>query len=145
MRYAGQGWEIPVRLSDEDVADPQAKTYLQRFEADYARLFGRTVQGMQAEITVWSVNAFTTSPPVTKVQPCTAQAYRPSSDASRSYFDPALGQAVPAQLVSRHELAKGAQIQGPALVVEDETTIVLPSSRQLMALADGTIELSMKR
>jgi N-methylhydantoinase A len=64
MRYAGQGWEIPIPLEASDAANPDAKRFLARFEEDYKRLFGRIVQGMEAEITVWSVNAFTpTTPP----------------------------------------------------------------------------------
>jgi N-methylhydantoinase A len=51
MRYAGQGWEIPIPLEASDAANPDAKRFLARFEEDYKRLFGRIVQGMEAEIT----------------------------------------------------------------------------------------------
>ena len=59
MRYAGQGWEIPIALTAEDIADPQQQNFQRRFEETYSALFGRTVEGMVVEITVWSVNAFT--------------------------------------------------------------------------------------
>ena len=61
-------------------------------------------------------------------------------------FDPASGQAVNAQIVARDQLAVGALgIEEPALIVEDETTIVLPASRRAVAAADGAIDIRIKR
>ncbi|MEM1100307.1 MAG: hydantoinase/oxoprolinase family protein, partial [Pseudomonadota bacterium] len=59
MRYRGQGWEIPVMLTAAQAAAPDADTILALFEAEYEKRFSRTVAGMVAEITVWSVNATT--------------------------------------------------------------------------------------
>jgi N-methylhydantoinase A len=55
MRYKGQGWEIPVVIDY-----PPVKEHFQsQFEAEYAKLFGRIVTGLQSEITVFAVNATT--------------------------------------------------------------------------------------
>ena len=143
MRYAGQGWEIPVPLAAGDAANPDSAVFLKRFEADYARLFGRIVQGMQAEITVWSVNAFTPTMPPDILTPIEAGSAAPT-DNSRPCFDPASGQVVTAQIVDRAKLAAGMGIEGPALIVEDETTIVLPASRRAVAAADGAIDIRIK-
>ncbi|MGI9390911.1 MAG: hydantoinase/oxoprolinase family protein, partial [Boseongicola sp.] len=59
MRYAGQGWEIPVDLSAQDAREPDSSNFQRLFEAEYSNLFGRPVESMATEITVWSVNAFT--------------------------------------------------------------------------------------
>jgi N-methylhydantoinase A len=59
MRYAGQGWEIPVALTREQALNPDRATFERLFEEDYTRLFARAVAGMETEITVWSVNATT--------------------------------------------------------------------------------------
>ncbi len=67
MRYTGQGWEIPVVLSPEDAANPKAERFQDLFEADYTQLFGRPVEGLDIEITVWSVNATTPPQPVEPV------------------------------------------------------------------------------
>ena len=40
MRYAGQGWEIPVSLTAGQAHAPDAGTFLALFEADYRKLFG---------------------------------------------------------------------------------------------------------
>ena len=143
MRYAGQGWEIAVPISAADASQPEASRFLARFEEDYKRLFGRTVQGMEAEITVWSVNAFTPTAKPEIVQDVAAKT-PVESQQSRLCFDPALGQAVPAQIIARDMLATGSLVDGPALIVEDETTIVLPASRQATAASDGTIDIRVK-
>ena len=143
MRYAGQGWEIAVPISAADASQPEASRFLARFEEDYKRLFGRTVQGMEAEITVWSVNAFTPTAKPERVQDVAAKTPVESRQ-SRPCFDPALGQAVPAQIIARDMLATGSLVDGPALIVEDETTIVLPASRQATAASDGTIDIHVK-
>ena len=143
MRYAGQGWEIAVPISAADASQPEASRFLARFEEDYKRLFGRTVQGMEAEITVWSVNAFTPTAKPERVQDVAAKTPVESRQ-SRPCFDPALGQAVPAQIIARDMLATGSLVDGPALIVEDETTIVLPASRQATAASDGAIDIRVK-
>ena len=143
MRYAGQGWEIPIPLEASDAANPDAKRFLARFEEDYKRLFGRIVQGMEAEITVWSVNAFTpTTPPNRSKAPKTVK--RIETSQTRACFDPALGQAVEAQIIERDALEMGMGVEGPALIIEDETTIVLPASRSASVASDGTIEIRAK-
>lgn len=143
MRYAGQGWEIPVPLEARDADNPDSARFLARFEEDYKRLFGRIVQGMGAEITVWSVNAFTpTTPPARAETPKTVEPIETSQ--TRACFDPALGQAVEAQIVGRDALEMGRGVEGPALIVEDETTIVLPASRSASVASDGTIDIQVK-
>jgi N-methylhydantoinase A len=49
---------------------------------------------------------------------------------------------VQAQVVPRSQLAAGDTVKGPALITEDETTIVVPSSRVAIARPDGTIDIT---
>lgn len=143
MRYAGQGWEIPVVLSPELARHPDPAAILEMFETDYRRLFGRTVEGMEAEITVWSVNAYTRGKAVTpldqKIEPKTACA-----NGSRTLFDAATGTSHHSNVFERSELSFGDSMNGPALITEDETTIVIPTSRRGRVLEDGCIELAVK-
>ena len=143
MRYAGQGWEIPVPLTPEEAANPDAATFLIRFEEDYTRLFGRSVDGMEAEITVWSVNAYTPTPPVDRIAPAVAAA-APAPQGQRDLFDPALARRMTAAIHPRAGLSAGATVEGPAVITEDETTIVLPTSRRAAAQPDGCIDIRTK-
>ena len=143
MRYTGQGWEIPVTLSEAQATVPDAATFLSLFEADYTRLFGRTVAGLDVEITVWSVNATTPSSPV---EPLGAAGRGGTiiGTGTRAVFDPALAQVVDAAVVARTGLMDGATIDGPAVLTEDETTIIVPASRTATHLPDGCIDLTRK-
>jgi N-methylhydantoinase A len=142
MRYAGQGWEIPVVLSPQEARAAEPAVILQRFEQEYANLFGRTVKGLQAEITVWSVNAHTPQAAIAPVEPLSGTCDAAAA-AVRSVFDAGLGRRVEAGAHERSALAAGSRVGGPGVITEDETTIVLPSSRFGVTLNDGCIDIRL--
>ncbi|WP_340108704.1 hydantoinase/oxoprolinase family protein [Pikeienuella sp. HZG-20] len=143
VRYAGQGWEIPVPLTPEEAAAADPATFLRRFEEDYANLFGRTVEGMEVEITVWSVNAHTPPAPVARAEPIETGA-TPPRDGTRQLFDAALGRPAEAGVYARARFGPGGHVDGPAVITEDETTVVLPPSRAAAILSDGCIDITVK-
>ncbi len=143
MRYAGQGWEIPVTLTAAEAMAGDAGLFKTRFEDSYEQLFGRTVAGMAVEITVWSVAAATTVPPPPPLIEVGAKAPA-ETKIQRQIFDPALGKTVLADIYERTGLKLGQHLQGPAAIIEDETTIIVPSSRMARVCGDGTIELIAK-
>ena len=63
---------------------------------------------------------------------------------TRLLFDTALGKSMSAAVFARVTLASGNSFDGPAVIVEDETTIIVPISRKALALPDGCIELTVK-
>ena len=142
MRYVGQGWEIPISITAKQAQTPDADTFLKLFEQDYSALFGRTVEGMDIEITVWSVNATTPQEPVTQVEQVTEQ-NAATSVGSRELFDQALSKTSTAQIIERSAMQAGEGVTGPALIVEDETTIVLPSNCAAVRQSDGCINISV--
>ena len=144
MRYAGQGWEIPVALTPTQAGAPDAATFVARFEEDYAQLFGRTVAGLDIEITVWSVNASTPKSPPLSMPERAAQTTLAPHQATRQMFDPARATTLEAAEIARRTLAPGMRCQGPAAIVEEETTIIVPASRTAQCHADGCIELSLE-
>ncbi|WP_435311011.1 hydantoinase/oxoprolinase family protein [Primorskyibacter sedentarius] len=143
MRYSGQGWEIPIILSEDQAMAPRRTSFEQLFEQDYTRLFGRPVAGMDVEITVWSVNATTPPETVARTQETTGAAMAPVCG-ERHLFDAATGAVVEARLVQRDTMATGQIVQGPAAITEDETTIILPASRRAIRQQDGCIDIRRK-
>ena len=140
MRYRGQGWEIPVSITPAQAANPNGGELLDLFEAEYSKLFGRSVDGMIAEVTVWSVNAFTPVPAAERLSdPKPIAAPEPASQ--RALFDPAIGEEKTANTYDRDSVMAGATLTGPALVTENETTIIIPSSRVAKSLNDGCITI----
>ncbi|MCR9126358.1 MAG: hydantoinase/oxoprolinase family protein [Rhodobacteraceae bacterium] len=143
MRYTGQGWEIPVPLARDDVQSPRAARYLAAFETAYAALFGRTVQGMDVEITVWSVHAATPLPDTGHEPADTpADAGAAVTRGERRLFDPARGEHVRAVVCDRAAMTTGQTVPGPALITEAETTTVVPASARATVRADGCIEIT---
>lgn len=137
MRYVGQGWEIPIDVTH---AAPTIDAYRDLFEAQYAKLFSRTVQGLDIEITVWAVNASTEKSVPTRAR--ALGSLEPiTSTAAREVFDPAVGRRVKAALFARSEIVVGRVAQGPCVIVEDETTIIVPASCSATCHSDGCIEV----
>ena len=143
MRYSGQGWEIPVSLTSEQALNPDVQTYQALFEADYAALFGRVVDGMDIEITVWAVNATTPSQVEEPIALADVNGVA-QSDVRRRVFDAAVGENVDAAVVLRDEFETGKLLKGPAIVTEDETTIIVPQSREAMRQSDGCIDITVQ-
>ena len=143
MRYRGQGWEIPISLTAEQAANPDRATYQALFEKDYTQLFGRPVAGLEIEATVWAVNATTPTPPAEPVAETAATTHAQAS-ATRTVFDAALGHTVDAAVIERGDFRLGQQASGPAIITEDETTIIIPTSRRAFVQADGCIDLRVK-
>ena len=143
MRYSGQGWEIPIILSEDQAMAPRRTSFEQLFEQDYTRLFGRPVAGMDVEITVWSVNATTPPETVARTPETTGAAMAPVCG-ERHVFDAATGAVVEARLVQRDTMETGQIVQGPAAITEDETTIILPASRRAIRQQDGCIDIRRK-
>ena len=126
--------------SADQALNPDATIFQQLFEQNYITLFGRAVEGMDVEITVWSVNATTLAQKVMPIQTL-SEASKVPANGQRSIFDPALGHSVDSSVVLRESLQPGDQVSGPAAITEDETTIILPSSRQAVRQPDGCIDV----
>ena len=144
MRYSGQGWEIPVSLTNRLTQNPDAQTYQTLFDAEYTKLFGRPVEGIDVEITVWSVNA--TTPP----QAVERLAEQPGTDAAvvsgtRRLHNPASGEMDNASVVERDAIKAGNKVTGPAIITEDETTIIMPAGYNGVRQSDGCIDLRRAR
>ena len=143
MRYTGQGWEIPIELTESQAMTPDAATFEARFIEDYTKLFGRPVEGMDIEITVWSVNATTPPEKVARMDE-TNGSDQATAAGCRALFDAASAKYLDAQIVNRFDMITGQRAIGPVAVVEDETTIIVPASRDAIRQPDGCIDVVTK-
>jgi N-methylhydantoinase A len=143
MRYTGQGWEIPIELTEDQAMNPDAATFEARFIEDYTKLFGRPVAGMDIEITVWSVNATTPPEQVARMDETSGKASA-TSVSGRQLFDAASAKFLNADVVNRSDMSTGERAVGPVAVVEDETTIIVPASRDAIRQPDGCIDIITK-
>jgi N-methylhydantoinase A len=144
MRYIGQGWEIPVTLTAAHATAPDARAYLKAFETEYTALFGRTVAGLDTEITVWSANATTdiTPPAKSTSAPKRHTMKSPTNSGTRRLFDTSVSAFVPAPVYARDAITHDQLIHGPAVITEAETTIIVPAGFDAMLRSDGTIDIN---
>jgi N-methylhydantoinase A len=143
MRYVGQGWEIPVALPHRKFRADDMPLIVARFKEEYRALFGRIIEGLTVEITNWQLTVATEVPPV-------APANRFARGASveptrkRMFYDAALRQTVEAAEVPRSAMTPGAALDGPAIIVEDETATLVTSAFRAVGQGDGSLRLIRK-
>ncbi|RVB26780.1 hydantoinase/oxoprolinase family protein, partial [Mesorhizobium sp. M7A.F.Ca.CA.001.07.2.1] len=146
MRYAGQGWEIPVPLPDEPFGNDAATTLEDLFQANYQRFFGRAIEGLgglEIEIVTWSVKATDVRPAVARHELITGKrTTQPAT--SRAVFDPASGAPRTYGIVEREGLCTGDRVAGPVIIVERETSTVVTTSFDAVIQSDGAILLIRK-
>lgn len=138
MRYAGQGWDIPVPLATDRFDADSAARVSALFETEYARFFGRAIEGLDIEIVSWSVKASSPLPQVARVPAVfEGDAVKPAK--TRRLFEASQGAYLEAGIHERDSLKSGDVIKGPAVVVERETSAVLTSSFKAIVQNDGCL------
>ncbi len=138
MRYAGQGWDIPVPLADDNFDAASAETIATSFEKEYERFFGRAIEGLDIEIVSWSVKASSPLPPVERVSSM-AEGNVVQPGKTRRLFEAAQGAYLEAGIHERTGLTPGDVVKGPAVIVERETSTVLTASFKAVVQRDGCL------
>ena len=143
MRYVGQGHEIavPIEARPLDVGDRQRLQAA--FEHEYRLQFGRVIPGLDAEVLSWAVSVAAQVAPPAPAAPSPG-AIHPTPSGRRRVFDPGAGEFLEAAVFRRTELPPGARIDGPALIVEDETTTVVAPAFDARVNALGYLVLERK-
>ncbi len=148
MRYVGQGHEVgvelPVRIEAERLDATSADSLLAAFEAEYDRLYERSIPDLEVEILTWVLVVGTEPEPAERSGPGPARdagtdAARGS--ATRAMVESATGERVEAPVFERAALVPGDRIRGPAVIVETDTATVVTSRFVAEVHPDGHIVL----
>jgi N-methylhydantoinase A len=142
MRYIGQGHELSVVLPDGDVDDAFLEEVVRRFTERYEHLYTRSIPGLDIEVLTWAVRVAEKTVAPTCCAAPDMRGVPVAGGAEREIFDPASESRVVAAVVDRRELAKGMCVRGPALIVEDETSTLVPASFVAGVNDLGHIELT---
>ncbi|KNY15856.1 methylhydantoinase [Shinella sp. SUS2] len=138
MRYAGQGWDIPVPLDVGQFDAVSAVKIAGLFEREYERFFGRAIEGLAVEIVSWSVKASSPLPPVARVFIVDEGAVV-APPRTRRLFDAAHGVFRDAGIHERDSLMPGDVVKGPAVIVERETSTMLTAAFRAVVQNDGCL------
>jgi N-methylhydantoinase A len=124
MRYRGQGHEIMVTLPSAPFAADDREKLAGLFSDAYRQLFSRTIPNLSVEVLTWTLT-LATERPGARTSTVEATAHSPDPEDSRKLFDLDSGTWIEAAVYARSELAPGAEVSGPAVIVEDETTTLV--------------------
>jgi len=139
MRYVGQGHEIAVEVDELSESALRA-----RFEVVYKKLYGRIIPGMEIEILSWTLAL---NAPVDDQQAFTGRpvdvgdAGNAAVGKATLYGVDGAELAVEVPVYRRDLLAVATKLSGPLLVVEEQTTTVVPAGVDIQVLQDGTLSL----
>jgi N-methylhydantoinase A len=138
LRYAGQGFAVEAEIPSEAIAQADRAAIRAAFEAAYRQQYGRTEPALAVECVSWQVIVAGLTPRLDL-----AAASAPGGGAARTgtreaYF-PEAGGFVATPVFDRTRLAPGDRVQGPALVEERESTLVLPPGSA--AVCDAALNL----
>jgi N-methylhydantoinase A len=142
MRYHGQGHEIEIALPDRALTPADTAHLTNLFERAYRAQFSRAVPGMTIEILNWAVRVST----VPRSTTITAKAgvSRVASPAThRTIRCDETGVPIRTAVFERGALGPGARLDGPALIVEPQTTTLV--SADFSAAVDPAGNLILTR
>ncbi|MCY4004872.1 MAG: hydantoinase/oxoprolinase family protein [Rhodospirillales bacterium] len=161
MRYVGQGHEIVVPLAGRTLADADRETLAAAFDTEYARLFSRTLPDQEREVLSWTLTV--TARRDSSIPPATKDGTRPSptavsvgspvlqsaggqrpAAAGRRLFDAVRADYVTATTYRRNDLVPDGAVAGPAVIVEEQTTTVVPDGFQVVVNSLGYLILERR-
>jgi N-methylhydantoinase A len=126
MRYQGQGHEITVELPVRPLTDADAQIMGDLFANTYTRLYGRIIPGLAIEILSWTLTIGTEASQPILETPVERQPAPPPSG-HRKLFDPGQKKWFETPVYERDQLNPGTAMPGPVIIIEGQTTTIVPS------------------
>ena len=134
MRYVGQGYEIAVDVG----ANPTAESLAGAFDSAYAALYGRTIPGLAVEILSWTLTLESSYRSVVRRNLALSRSTASEQETAHGQlFD--RGELKDSQIVPRLALGVGETVTGPATIVEEQTTLVVPDGFNVTMSAAGDL------
>jgi N-methylhydantoinase A len=139
-RHRGQGEAVTVALG-EALDDDPVRQVEGAFEEVYTRLYGHRPPGVEAEVTTWRVRVMGPEPELD-----VAARGGPATDARKGrrpvWFAEADG-FVETDVVDRYQLVPGAELRGPAVIEERESTMVVGPGGRARVDRFGNLEVEV--
>jgi N-methylhydantoinase A len=142
MRFVGQGSEIEVPVPAVGEGWPAAVR--RSFTEQYEERFGTVLpQGVEVEILTWRLTSRGPDPQARLRLPPPVGTTDARVGSRQAYFPQAHGY-VETAVYDRYRLRAGAELAGPALVQERESTLVVAPGMRGEVLADGSILVHLR-
>ena len=142
VRYIGQGNTVQVAMANPATQPMAPDAIASGFEAEYERLFHKLVPGGEPEVVTWRVSGSSESSVrhfrlgnETTSMPGTGERRRIYRSDERRYQEVAVH--------PRQALAPGTRLEGPLIITEPESTLVVPCPATVRVLASGTVQVEL--
>ena len=140
MRYAGQGHEIKVPIDNEILSNEDAKKIKSSFEANYEKLYSRTLPNADIEILTWSLSLSVVDESSNEY--LELDNYKTIKENSIIDFcDYQSGEKIKIPNYDRTELNPGDLIQGQCVITEAQTTIVVSNNFNTKVLSNNFLQM----
>lgn len=142
LRYVGQGYDLTVVIpAIPAAADDLAQTRL-RFDAEHAQLTGHAAPDEPVEIVNYRMTAVAQVPQAPIASPFTA-----TGDAAAARIGERetwlSGIGAKTTLYDRTKLAPGAVVDGPAILVQGDSTTLVTAGQRARVVALGQLEIGL--
>jgi len=144
-RFIGQGSETTLPIAERDLRRLDAQTLRRRFDETYARLYGRTYPESPVEFVNFRVRASLPVQELELPQRETPKVARlaDAKKGARSAYSARARDFVPHAVYDRYRLFPGAAFEGPAVVEERESTVILGEGARARIDARGFLWIDL--
>ena len=140
MRYAGQGHEIKVPIDNEILSNEDVKKIKSSFEANYEKLYSRTLPNADIEILTWSLSLSIVGENSNEY--LELDTYKTIKENSYIDFcDYQSGEKIKIPNYDRTELNPGDLIEGQCVITEAQTTIVVSNNFNTKVLSNNFLQM----
>jgi N-methylhydantoinase A len=145
VRYHGQGDRVEVELTEPGLSKVDPASAVARFEAEYRRLYGRTVPGGVAEVVTWRL-AGESENIIRRYALADAYAKERTSDPTgeRHMYLPASKSFAAVPVHERARITPGTTLMGPLVLTEPESTLIVAYPSTVSILESGTVHVALE-
>ena len=152
MRYLGQGHSVPVSIPYRRLDPAAAPAVLAAFEAQYRKLYGALVPGALPQVITWRLTGraamkrhrFRWGDDRGGAADGSRAGVRTAPPGRRRAFLPVRGRFADVPVHDRYSLPPGTRLEGPLILEERESTLVVPVASTVEILADHTVSITLK-
>ena len=144
MRYRKQGYEIRVPLPDGPLDARRAGEVRAAFETTYRAIYGHTVPNTPVDVVSWRVIAHGPKPTLTLPAAAPAGDARAALKGLRPAYLPEKRGYAEVPIYDRYALGAGAALDGPAIIEERESTVVVPGPARIRVDAASNILVELR-
>jgi N-methylhydantoinase A len=140
MRYAAQGHEVKACLPLEPV--PDAPVFRAAFEERYLALYGRLIPRVPINLVALALRVSAVKPPARPAEKNSAACAKAMPGPLRETADPSGERMLTVPTYARTDLPAGSVVEGPAIVVERQTTTIVPAGTRASIDSWGSIVMT---